>query len=196
MRAGRITREMAVDPIGEQAMQTNETPRYDASVNTTGCCPRFNPEGWDGQELHFKDKRFVKAINPQHHACPENMGSVFARVNKHIEDVGASDADQFIVLSQDISPWSSEHLFAVSKTVPGEEMTTLSGDFLTKAFEGPFSQARTWDEEMRQIASDRNAEPREVYFFYTTCPKCAKAYGKNYVVGVVAAALGPPRLDE
>jgi NMD protein affecting ribosome stability and mRNA decay len=22
------------------------------------------------------------------------------------------------------------------------------------------------------------------YFFYTTCPRCAKHYGKNYVVGV------------
>ncbi|MGD9980573.1 MAG: hydrolase [Hyphomonadaceae bacterium] len=23
-----------------------------------------------------------------------------------------------------------------------------------------------------------------IYLFYTTCPKCAKAYGKNYVVAV------------
>jgi hypothetical protein len=23
-----------------------------------------------------------------------------------------------------------------------------------------------------------------LYFFYTTCPKCAKHYGKNYVVEV------------
>lgn len=117
-----------------------------------------------------------------------NMGSVFARVNKHIEGFNASDEDQFIVLSREISPWSSEHLFALSKPVPGEEMTTLSGDFITKVFEGPFSQARTWDEEMRQIVRDRNAEPGDVYFFYTTCPKCAKTYGKNYVIGVVAVA--------
>lgn len=65
-------------------------------------------------------------------------------------------------------------------------MTTLSGDYVTKVFEGPYRQARRWDEEMRQVARDRTAEPREVYFFYTTCPKCAKAYGKNYVVGVAA----------
>lgn len=71
-------------------MQTNETPRYDASVNTTGCCPRFNPEGWDGQDLHFKDKRFVKASTLSVMHIPMNMGSVFARVNKHIEDAGAS----------------------------------------------------------------------------------------------------------
>ena len=23
------------------------------------------------------------------------------------------------------------------------------------------------------------------FLFYTTCPKCAKAYGKNYVIGLV-----------
>ncbi|GLS34495.1 hypothetical protein GCM10010869_00830 [Mesorhizobium tianshanense] len=155
-------------------MRTNETPRYDASVNTTGCCPKFNPEGWDGQELHFKDKRFVKAATRSVMHVPMNMGSVFARVNKHIEDAGASDADRFIVLSQDISPWSSEHLFSVSKEVPGEEMAALSGNFVTKVFEGPYSQPRVWHEEMRQIARDRKSEPSDVYFFYTTCPKCAK----------------------
>jgi hypothetical protein len=35
---------------------------------------------------------------------PMNMGSVFARVNKHLEDAGAYDSDQFIALSRDISP--------------------------------------------------------------------------------------------
>ncbi|WP_455707283.1 hydrolase [Mesorhizobium sp. ORM8.1] len=37
---------------------------------------------------------------------------------------------------------------------------------------------------MRQIVRNRKSEPGDVYFFYTTCPKCAKAYGKNYVVGI------------
>ncbi|CDX16785.1 conserved hypothetical protein [Mesorhizobium sp. ORS 3324] len=169
-------------------MQTNETPHYDASVNTTGCCPKFNPGGWDDQELHFRDKPFVRATARSVMHIPLNMGDVFARVNKHIDDAKASAKDQFIVLSRDISPWSSEHLFSVEKSVPGEEMTTLSGDFLTKVFEGPYSQARQWHEEMRQLARDRRSEPGDVYFFYTTCPKCAKAYGKNYVVGVAAVA--------
>lgn len=66
-------------------MKTSETPRYEASVNTTGCCPKFNPEGLDNQELHFKDKRFVKATTHSVIHIPMNMGSVFARVNKHME---------------------------------------------------------------------------------------------------------------
>jgi hypothetical protein len=143
-------------------MQMNETPRYDTSVNTTGCCPKFNPEGWDGQELHFENKQFVKAKTHSIMHIPMNMGSVFARVNKHMEGAGASDPDQFIVLSKDVSPWSSEHLFSVTKPVPGEEMTTLSGDFLTKLFEGPYSQARKWHEQMQLIARDRKSEPGDV----------------------------------
>mgnify|MGYP003526130734 CR=1 FL=1 len=34
------------------------------------------------------------------------------------------------------------------------------------------------------LARARGAEPKSAWFFYTTCPKCAKAYGKNYVVGI------------
>jgi hypothetical protein len=42
-------------------MQTNALPKYDQSVNTTGCCPRFDPTGWDGAELHFREKPFLRA---------------------------------------------------------------------------------------------------------------------------------------
>jgi hypothetical protein len=32
---------------------------------------------------------------------------------------------------------------------------------------------------MENIARARGSEPNKIYFFYTTCPKCEKAYGKN-----------------
>ena len=37
---------------------------------------------------------------------------------------------------------------------------------------------------MEGVARARGSEPKKIYFFYTTCPKCAKAYGKNYMVGI------------
>ena len=79
-------------------MHVNQIPHYDQSVNTTGCCPKFNPEGWDGQELHFKDKPFARAETRSALHIPLNMGSVFARVQGAIEKVGAFDEDDFIVL--------------------------------------------------------------------------------------------------
>jgi hypothetical protein len=164
-------------------MEINATPRYDASVNTTGCCPKFNPAGWDGQELHFRDKPFVRATTRSVMHVPLNMGKVFTRVGKHIDDASAQDTGQALVLSRDTSPWESEHFFAVTAPVRGEEMTSLSGDFTTRVFEGPYRQAREWHKQLREIARGHDGEAR-IFFFYTTCPKCAKAYGRNYVVGV------------
>ncbi|PSK80838.1 hypothetical protein CLV79_11925 [Limimaricola soesokkakensis] len=165
-------------------METNALPRYDDSDNPTGCCPRFNPEGWDGAKLHFEDKNFVRATTTAMMHVPLNMGRVFERVQKHIDAAQARDANDFIVLSRDLSPWSAEHLFAISGPVPNEESVTLSGDFVTKVFEGPYRDAGNWYHEMRELAGKTGDEDDDIYFFYTTCPKCAKAYGENYVVGV------------
>ncbi len=165
-------------------MQTNALPHFDDSTNTTGCCPKFNPEGWDRQELHFKDKPFVRATTKSAMHIPLNMGSVFTRVQTHIDDAGASDNDNMIVLSRDLSAWKAEHLFSISKPVGNEETVHLSGNFITKVFEGPYREAGNWFEEMKDLAKSKGSTSEEIYFFYTTCPKCAKAYGKNYIIGV------------
>lgn len=165
-------------------MQTNVLPRFDDSVNTTGCCAKFNPEGWDGQSLHFEGKPFVRATTISAAHVPLNMGKVFGRVLGHLDKAGAVDLGQQIVMSHDISPWQAEHLFAVTMPVEGEEMVSLSGDFLTQVFEGPFSKAGAWAQAMQEAAVAQGKVAKKVWFYYTTCPKCAKAYGQNYVVGL------------
>jgi len=164
-------------------MKVNALPNYDMSDNPTGCCPRFKPEGWDGKELHFKGKKFARATTRSLAHIPLNMGSVFARVLKKIDESKAMEPGQFVTLSHDLSPFKAEHLFAVNKDLPDEEMKSVSGDFLTKVFEGPYRNAGQWHEEMKSLAHAKGADGKPVWFFYTTCPKCAKTYGKNYVVG-------------
>ena len=162
---------------------TNAVPAYDPTDNPTGCCPRFRPEGWDEQRLHFDHKPFVKASTISLFHVPLNMGAVFTRTWEAVKEAHA-EGGGFLVLSHDESPWHAEHLFAVTKAVPGAEMVSLSGDFLTKVFEGPYSDAPTWAAAMRQYAEGHGHTMETLYFFYTTCPKCAKSYGKNYVVAV------------
>jgi hypothetical protein len=168
----------------ENQMETNALPKYDMSDNPTGCCPRFNPEGWNDQELHFKDKLFVRAKTLSVAHIPLNMGSVFRKTFKAIEDADAGDDEAFIVMSHDRSALSAEHLFAVKDEVPGQEMVRLNGDFLTEVFEGPYKEMPRWHTQAVQNVKARGKEADKVYFFYTTCPKCAKTYGKNYVVAV------------
>lgn len=90
-------------------METNTLPRYDASDNTTGCCPRFKPEGWDARTLHFRDKRFLRATSRTVMHIPINIRRVFDRVDGRVSEAGGWNMDDMIVLSRDLSPWESEH---------------------------------------------------------------------------------------
>jgi hypothetical protein len=166
-------------------MQINELPRYDSSDNSTGCCPRFKEEGWDRVELHLRDLPMLRATTRSFAHVPLNMGKVMTRVLEGGKASDAFDPEHWLVLSRDLSPFAAEHLFFVRHPVEGEEMTTLSGDYLTHCFEGPYSQVGHWCRELQDLARDRGHSPGKLYFFYTTCPKCAKAYGRNPVVGLV-----------
>jgi len=66
--------------------------------------------------------------------------------------------------------------------VPDSEMVKISGTFLTKVFEGPYKNVRNWIGDMKKYAESKKRDMEKMYFFYTTCPKCAEFYGKNYVV--------------
>lgn len=169
-------------------MDINALPKYDASDNTTGCCPRFKPGGWDNAELHFQDKLFVRATTKSIAHMPLNMGTVFRKTFKSIEDAGAHSDDDFIVMSREQSAWSAEHLFSVKREVPGQEMVRLTGDFTTMVFEGPYKDVPRWHEQVVENVKARGKETGNVYFFYTTCPKCARTYGKNYVIAVAQLA--------
>ena len=78
--------------------------------------------------------------------------------------------------------YGAEIYIDVSKQVPCAQMATLSGTFLTKVFEGPFKNAGNWAQKMKQYVDSKDKKLCKLYFSYITCPKCAKAYGKNYVV--------------
>lgn len=165
-------------------MDINTLPKYDMSDNPTNCCPRFKSEGWDGQELHFKDKLFVKAKTRSIFHIPINMGSVFPKTLTAIEKADAMSEDDFIVLSRDPSPWTGEHYFSVTRQVPDQEMVSMTGDYLTRVFEGPYKNAPKWEKAMAEFVACKGKKTKKTYYFYTTCPKCAKYYGKNYVVAV------------
>lgn len=169
-------------------METNHLPITDFGKTLPGCCcPEFDPVTWDNLDLHFRDKRFVWVRTRSFFYIPLDMGSVFGRTWKAIKEAGADEAE-FVVLSDDVSMWRGEHYFNVTKDVPGEDNVTLSGDFLTHVFEGPYRDAPRWVKEMRQIVEKPGRTMGRLFFYYTTCPKCAKKRGKNYVVGIAQFA--------
>jgi NMD protein affecting ribosome stability and mRNA decay len=48
-------------------------------------------------------------------------------------------------------------------------------------YEGPFKDTGKWCKLFEDEAKSKNMTIKKWYMWYTTCPKCAKKYGKNYV---------------
>ncbi len=147
----------------------------------TGCCKRFDPAPWQEKEITWQDKLFLKDHVRSFLHIPLNVNSVMIRDMKLIEDAGALGAEQ-LMLSDEKSLWGSDIYISVSKEVPGAAMEKLSGTFLTKVFEGPYKNIGSWIKEMKEYMAAKGKEIKKLYFGYTSCPACAKAYGKNYVV--------------
>ena len=147
----------------------------------TGCCLRFNPEPWDEKEITWQDSLFIKDHVRSFLHIPLGFGKVMV---KNMEMIQAADAlaSEPLMLSDENSLWGSDVYIAVSKEVPQAEMVRISGTFLTKVFEGPYKNAGKWAKEMKTFVKTKGKEIKKMYFFYTTCPKCAKVYGKNYTV--------------
>lgn len=151
------------------------------AMTETGCCPRFDPTPWDEKEVTLTDKPFVQDRVRSLFHIPLNFGGVMRRNMEAVEAAGAKDPDQ-LILTDDNSPWGADVYIAVTKEIPGARMASISGTFFTKVFEGPYSHAGRWTKEMKRLLEQRGRPFEKLFYWYTTCPSCAKAYGKNYVV--------------
>jgi hypothetical protein len=145
------------------------------------CCPRFNPEPWDEKTIVWKDKKFLQDHVTSLFHIPLNYGAVMTRSTRAVEAACAATATR-IILTDENSLWGADVYIETSKDIPDARMATLSGTFLCKVFEGPYKNMRTWINAMNAYVAAQEKQPRKLYFYYTTCPKCAKKYGKNYVV--------------
>jgi hypothetical protein len=147
----------------------------------TGCCPKFNPEPWDEKEITFQDKLFIKDHVKSFLHIPLNFGKVIVKNMEMIKQADALVAEP-LMLSDEGSMWGADIYIAVSKEVPETKMEMISGDYLSKVFEGPYQNAGKWAKEMDDYVKSKGKKSEKTYFFYTTCPRCAKYYGKNYTV--------------
>lgn len=151
-------------------------PNYEST-----CCPEFNPNPWDNQLFEWKDKRFIKDKVCTLFYMPMNFGQVMKRLDRKITAAGAKVLDN-LGLSDHTSKWNMDLYLAVDKEIPGAVNTALTGKFFSKVYEGPFRDTEKWCKDFESIASAKGYTIKKWYMWYTTCPKCAKKYGKNYVV--------------
>ncbi len=147
----------------------------------TDCCPRLNVDAWQEKLITYKNKLFLKDHVTSIFHIPLNYGRVMERDMAMIEKAGAHSREQ-IILTDEKSPWGADVYIAVEKEVPKADMEKISGNFLSKVFEGPYNKIETYLDEMKTFVKSKNKEIKKIFFYYAYCPKCAKEYGKNYIV--------------
>jgi hypothetical protein len=150
-------------------------------IEPPGCCDIFDPEPWEDKEIIWKEKLFVKDHVTSFLHIPLNMGNKITKNMALIEKANAKAPYQ-LMLTDEKSFWGADIYIDVSKEVLGAQMAMLSGKFLTKVFEGPYQNVGKWAKEMKKYVENKGKNLKKLYFSYTTCPKCAKVYGKNYIV--------------
>jgi hypothetical protein len=145
------------------------------------CCPQFNPSGWDDEIIKWESKKFIKDKVFSIFYMPMNFGSVMKRLDKKIRESSATIPD-WLCLSDHTSMWNIDVYLAVDQEIPDAENITISGIFLSKVYEGPYRDTGKWCKDFKSFAENKGVDIKKWYMWYTTCPKCAKKYGKNYVV--------------
>ncbi len=145
------------------------------------CCPKFNPAHWDGKSFEWHNKKFIKDKVFTFFYMPINFGAAMTRSTKKIEDAGTKMMEG-MAISEHTSKWNMDLYLAVDKEIAGAENITLSGKFLSKVYEGNFKDTGIWMKDFENYTKAKGIKISKMYMWYTTCPKCAKKYGKNYVV--------------
>lgn len=154
------------------------------------CCPEFDPTPWEGKIVEWQNKKFVKTSLCTILYMPVNFGKMMKKLDEKIRDADGQIVD-CMCLSDHTSKWNMDIYLAVDKEIPGLKNTTLSGTFVTKVYEGPFRDTDKWHADFQLWCDEKEFISGKSYMWYTTCPKCAKKYGKNYVVIVAEIEKQP-----
>ncbi|MGE5426228.1 MAG: hydrolase [Bacillota bacterium] len=149
--------------------------------NEKECCPKFDPAPWEGKEITWEGKRFIKGEVCCFMYMPMNYGPAVTKLMKSAEKAGSSNPE-YLMLSDQVSKWKMDLYLGTDKEVEGADNQMISGRFLSKVYEGSFREVGKWMADAKKAAEESGRTVLKQYMWYTTCPKCAKKYGKNYVV--------------
>ena len=147
----------------------------------TGCCPRFNPAPWQNKTHKWKNKLFIKGTLFSLFYIPLGMNGFMMKNMELMNKAGAKNPESICIFDYS-SPFSLDLYIATDRSVPGAQMAKLSGNYLSRVYEGDYKETGKWVKDMQSYAKGKGLALKKLLFSYTTCPACAKAYGKNYVV--------------
>ncbi|MGB5430574.1 hydrolase [Eudoraea sp.] len=155
-------------------------------VEKQECCPKFNPEKWSEKTFNWDQEKFIKATVPTffHIPLPPMIGKRVTKMMKLAEDSKnlSSNKEDILLLFTDPHAFMSEIYLSVTNDVPNANNTTLSGNYISKVFDGAYNDIPKFINQMDAYLKKQKEKAEKYYVHYAYCPKCAKETGHNYMV--------------
>jgi len=150
------------------------------------CCPPFEPKKWENKTHNWENKPFIKETIPTffHIPFPPMIGKKITKMWEQVKQSKAEPKDikDWLVLFHDPSAFKSEIFMSAIKKVKGANNQPISGTFISKVFAGPYNAIPKFIKEMDNYLKKQNKKAKDYYVHYAYCPKCAKKFGKNYII--------------
>ena len=150
-------------------------------MKETGCCPILKATEWDKKTFNWKNKPFYRTSCLSLFHIPLTMGSAITEAVKILSAKGLMGKD-FMCISKEDGLLSTTLLISLKHDAPGLPIERITGQFMSRLFEGDYKDTGKWVSEMMDYVKSKGKTATELLFWYGTCPKCAKVYGKAQTV--------------
>lgn len=155
-------------------------------MDNNECCSKFDVEKWDKKILNWNNKKFIKdnILEIFHIPLQSMISKKIIKMWTAAEACGASpvNAEDTLILFKDPTPFRGEIYMSVEKNVPSENNVEISGNFVSRVFDGRYSDIPKFIKEMDKYLAQTGKKSTDYYIHYAYCHKCAKKFGNNYMV--------------
>ena len=150
------------------------------------CCPEFHPEKWSEKTFKWHEKRFIKTWLPTFFHIPyaPMIAKRIANLMELAEEAQAleENKEDILLLFTDPHPFKSEIYLSVNHHVQNANNTSLSGNFISKVFDGPYKAIPKFIMQLKDFLHLQEEKAKRFFVHYAYCPKCAEEFDHNYMV--------------
>lgn len=149
----------------------------------SNCCPEVRKEDWEYVQ-HEWNKYFLEGNVFQLFRMPLNYGSVLKKLAAAAKARNWDKHGNPLVLTQETGFFSMQMLLELFRPDPkADGVVFFSGSFISHYYEGPYSGLGKAVQELDDyVTKATGLPPKDYFFWYTTCPKCAKERGNPVTV--------------
>ncbi len=147
-------------------------------------CPILDPNDWELKKHVWQEKAFYVARHKVACHVPIGIEKAYAEAMDGIKAKGYKLPDPCIMVDTETGMFSAKVMIELAQVPSADSHVEVLRDatVLSKYFNGEFKDMAKPVKELVAFAKAQKGEPKQIYCWYATCPKCWDEGGKVTVI--------------